>query len=144
LLVALAALLLLTVQGASASKGWCMTDPVVAIDGQLADIFVAAPLDAPLLVTGPTQIVVAVPVGVDAWLVASDLGFGKGEEVSFTESRALRVTNEGIEVRVAVYVPATDGAMPVKVDFAPNVIGLLQPASAQGTANEWVRLTTVL
>jgi hypothetical protein len=142
MLVLAALLLALQVQGATAGLGWCRSDPVVTIDGRLADIFVSAPLDAPLKVTGPTKIVVTVPVGVEARLVLADLGFGKGEEVSFAQSRALKKTATGIEVQVAVYVPATDGTMPVKVEFAPGLLGLLRPASAQGTANAWVVLNT--
>ena len=134
--------LLIVILPVRASIGWCKSDPVVQIDGQLADIFVSAPLDAPLKVTGPTEIVVTLPVGVDAAVVLTDLGFGHGEHVTFVTSRALRVTAKGIQVRIAVYVPATDSAMPVMVEFAPRVLGLLNPASAMGMANTWVILTT--
>ena len=140
LMVVVAALA--TATDAAAIRTWCRTDPVVAIDGELADVFVAAPANAPLLVTGPNRIVVKVPPGVRARLVASDVGFGKGEEVTFEESRKLRVTDDGIEVRVEVYVPATDDDMPVRVEFAPRVVGILSPASAEGTANAWVSLQT--
>jgi hypothetical protein len=128
---------------AAAIRQWCRTDPVVAVDGQPADVFVAAPPDAPTRVTGPTRIEVAVPPGVDAVLVASTLGFGQGEEVAFDELPALAVTEQGIEVRVRVYVPADD-AMPVLVEFAPRVVGVLAPASAEGTANAWVVLKAML
>jgi hypothetical protein len=129
---------------AGAMRMWCRTDPVVAIDGDLADVFVSGPLEAPTLVTGPNQIVITVPEGVHAKLVASTLGFGFGEVVTFEESRRLRATARGIELKVAVYVPATDDAMPVLVEFAPRIVGILQPASAEGTANAWVTLRTSL
>jgi hypothetical protein len=131
----------LAAPGAAAVKGWCKTDPVIMVDGQIADVFVSAPLYAPLKVTGPTQIVVTVPVGVDAWLVASDLGFGRGEVVTFAESSDLQRTATGVEVEVAVYVPATT-AMPVRVEFAARLLGILAPAWAEGTANAWVSLKT--
>ena len=127
-----------TADQAAASKSWCRTDPIVLIDGHVTDIFVAAPLTAPLLVTGPTQVVVTVPSGVDAWLVLADLGLGRGEEVSFEESDEIRETRQGVEVRVAVYVPATDDAMPVMVEVAPRLLGILWPDRAEGVANEWV------
>jgi hypothetical protein len=130
----------LTVQSGGAVKGWCRTDPIVMINGQLADVFVSAPLTAALKVTGPTQVNITVPVGVNAKLVLADLGFGKGEVVTFTESSTLRKTVQGVEVIVAVYVPATDGAMPVRVEFAPRLVGLLAPTRAEGTANAWVSL----
>jgi hypothetical protein len=134
----------LTAQAAAAGRGWCRTDPVVTIDGTIVDIFAAAPAKALLLVTGPNRFVVTVPVGVETRLIAEDLGFGRGVETTFAESSELRVTEAGIEVRVALYVPATDGTMPVRLEVAPRLLGLLRPASAEGTANAWVSLTTVV
>lgn len=131
-------------RGTNAARMWCRTDPIVLIDGTIVDIFVLGPLTAPMQVTGPTEVVVTVPVGVDASLVAHDLGFGKGETVAFAESRALRVTSRGIQVQVDVRVPAIDDAMPIRVEFAPRIIGILWPESAEGTANSWVSLTTRL
>ena len=139
-----AAMLVAAAPRATASKGWCRTDPVVMIAGEVVDIFVSAPFDAPLHVTGPTEVVVTVPVGVDAQLVATDLGFGQGVEVTFAESARLKATANRIEVKTAVLVPATDSAMPVRVEFAPRVVGLLAPAEAEGTANSWVALRTSL
>ena len=132
----------LAVQGANAGTGWCRTDPVVSLDAKPADIFVSAPLDAPTLVTGPTKIVITVPPGIDAMLIASGLGFGQGEAVEFAESPSLKATADRTDVRITVYVPATDDTMPVLVEFAPEVLGILAPSSAQGTANHWVSLRT--
>jgi hypothetical protein len=132
--------LLLPATPAGATKSWCRSDPLVLIDGEFADIFVSGPPEAPLVVTGPTQIVVRVPRGVAASLVVADLGFGRGTEVSFAESRALRVTEHGIEVRIDVYVPAEDDTMPIRVEFAPRIIGILWPSQVEGAANEWVTL----
>ncbi len=144
-MVVLGGLLLLftlVTPGALAGTGWCRTDPAIAIDGHLANVFVSAPLDAPLLVTGPTHIVVTVPPGVDTILVASSLGFGQGEIVEFAESPSLKATAESIDVRIKVYVPATDDTMPVLVEFAPEVVGILAPAAAEGTANTWISVKT--
>ncbi len=141
-LVTVAFLFALVAQGAHAGTGWCRTDPAVAIEGRPADIFVAAPLDAPLLVTGPTRIEVTVPPGIDVMLIASSLGFGQGETVEFAESPSLKATAERVDVLIRVYVPATDDTMPVLVEFAPEVVGILAPASAEGTANAWISLRT--
>jgi hypothetical protein len=137
-------LLLLTVaagpfaQSASASKAWCRTDPVISVNGYVSDVFVSGPLTALLQVTGPTEIVVTVPVGVDAWLVLADLGFGRGTNVTFEESHSLENSTQGAEVRIEVYVPSRDDAMPVRVEVAPRLLGLLSPVSAEGTANQWI------
>jgi len=135
------------VRGAEARRAWCRTDPVVRIGGALADIFVSAPLGsvakALLTVTGPNQITVTVPSGVEARLVLADLGFGRGNTVTFAQSPDLKTTAKGIQVRVEVLVPATT-SFPVRVEFAPRVLGLLSPASAEGTSNSRVTLTTTL
>ncbi len=143
-LLVLGAVVGATAPGAAALRQWCRTDPVVTIRGDVADVFVSGPLDAPVLVTGPNRIVIRVPTGVDATLIASTLGFGKGEEVSFEYVHSLKATDQGTEVVVKVYVPASDDAMPVLVEFVPRIVGILAPASAEGTANTWVTLRTVL
>jgi len=129
---------------ASAGFGWCRSDPIVLIDGHIADIFVTGPLTAPLKVTGPNQIVITTPPGVQRHLVLATLGFGRGEVVRFQTSEELKRTPQGVEIEVAVYVPSRDSSMDVGVEFAPNLLGLLAPERAYGKANSWVVLRTVL
>ena len=131
-------------RGVDAARAWCRTDPVIAVDGHLADVFVSGPLTAPLQVTGANRIVVTVPRGVAAELVLSDPGFGRGQVVKFAESKRLRATEGGIEVKVKVFVPARDDEMPVRLEFAPRLLGILQPATAEGRANRWVSLTSAV
>ncbi len=126
-----------------AARAWCRSDPVVEIGGEIADVFVSAPAEAPTLVKGPTRVVITVPKGVSARLVVADPGFGKGTKVSFDKSKQLRTTKAGTEVHVWVYVPASEN-MPVRVEFAPHVVGVLDPATAEGTANKWIPLRTKL
>jgi hypothetical protein len=132
------------VSDAEAYRQWCRSDPVVVIDGAAADVFVAAPLEALTEVTGPTQIVVTVPVEVEQTLAIPTEGFGRGEQVTFVASHKVQVTDGQIQVRIAVYVPARDDDLPVQVEFSPRVVGLLSPATAEGTANTWIRLGTGL
>ena len=130
----------------AASVGWCRSDPVVVIDGALADVFVSIPLNTLQRVSGATEIVITTPPGVRSVLLASGVGFGYGEVVRFAESRSLRRTPQGIELEVAVYVPTSkhDDKVPVLVEFAPRVVGILAPTSAQGTANQWISLRALL
>ena len=130
--------------GASAARAWCRTDPIVVLDGTLADVFVSGPVLAPLKVTGPTKLIVTVPEGVKAHLILTDLGFLRGYDFKFKHSSELQKTDEGIQVRVEVYVPARDSKMPINVEFSPRVLGLLNPDSAEGTANQWITLDTYL
>jgi hypothetical protein len=130
--------------GASAARAWCRTDPIVVIDGTLADVYVSGPLTAPLKVTGPTKMIVTVPEGVKAHMILHDLGFLRGYDFKFQYSSELQRTDTGVEVRVEVYVPARDSKMPIKVEFSPRLLGLLAPESVEGTANQWITLETVL
>lgn len=129
---------------ASAARAWCRTDPVVVIDGTLADVFVSGPLMASLKVTGPTQLIITVPEGVSTQMILTDLGFLHGYDYQFRQSSELQKTRKGIEVKIQVYVPANDSSMPIKVEFAPRLLGLLWTDSASGTANQWITLNTVL
>jgi hypothetical protein len=133
----------LSERAASAGRGWCRSDPVLLIDGVLADLFSAVPLDSVLKVTGPTQIVVTAPSSVKLALAIPGLGFLRGEKVSFRRSRKLKQTRDGIELKIAVLVPASDD-VPVRIDFAPRVLGILKPESADGQANRWIELSTKL
>ena len=124
---------------ATAGVAWCRTDPVVVIDDQVADIFVSVRFDELKRVNGPTEIVITTPVDVDITLATPGVGFGYGENVTFEESPALEKTDKGIDLRIEVYVPAQDDIR-VLVQFAPRVVGILNPRNARGEANDWIRL----
>lgn len=133
----------LRVHGADAGRGWCRSDPLLLIDGILVDIFCTAPLSVLWQATGPTQIDVTVPDGVKATLVLAGIGFGRGERLRFANSKDLERTEDSIEVRVEVLVPAREN-LPIGVEFAPRILGILNPARAEGFANSIITLTTKL
>lgn len=126
---------------AEAARGWCRTDPLILIDGELADIFCTAPLSMLLQATGPTEYVVTLPRGVDGKLLLAGPGFLKGETLEFRHSRKLKKTKSGIEIKVAVRVPAKED-LPIGLEFAPRILGILNPDRAEGFANSWVSLRT--
>lgn len=136
----------LAVPSASAGRGigYCKVDPVLVIDGRVADVLVGVPYRDLGMVNGPTEFVVSTPVGVDGDLAITALGFGYGETVHYEESHSLQVTSEGIEVRIKVRVPASSDSVPVLVEFAPNVLGLLQPTWVEGSSNQWISLRSLL
>ena len=131
-------------RGAAAAKQWCKTDPIVRIDGQTADILLSSHLEMRQLATGPARVVVTVPAGVPARLIATDPGFGgNGYDVRFEESGRLDDDGQVLEVLINVYAPALDGrhgVLPVRVTFTPRGDGRLVPGQALGLANEWVTL----
>ncbi len=138
------ALVLLTIlaPNASATIGWCRTDPAISINGQTVNIFVASTEEIFQQATGPTQVTVSVPVGVSAVLLWTDPGFGYGETVTIVESSRLRVTASGAQIMVSASVPAT-GSLPVLVEVVPANVGVVT-ASAQGRTNAQVRLSTTV
>ena len=131
------------VPDAGAISLWCRVDPIVQIDGQTAAVLVSSYEEMKLLAAGPTKVRVTVPPGVDTRLVATDRGFGGwGYEVSFAESAALKDRGDVLEVRIEVYAPALDAALPVRVAFTPRGGGRLLAGTAEGTANAWVSVRT--
>lgn len=132
----------LVVPSASAGfRGWCRTDPLISLDGELANIFVSAPLKMLAKNSGPVEYVVTVPEDVKARLILLGLGFGRGERCRFETSRKLKKTEDGIELHIAVEVPAR-ADLPLALEFAPRVLGLLWPESAEGRSNRKVVMET--
>lgn len=144
----------LTARPAAAARGWCRMDPIIVVDCGLAEILVAVKVQDVLDVNGPTEIVVTVPVGVEAGLAADQLvewrtsrgnlsgpGFRYGEFTRFAESRKLKRTRNGIHLEVAVRVPSR-GTHRVRVEFGPAGVAVLDPEQAKGATNEWVTLAT--
>ena len=141
LVLALALLAIIT-PNATATIHWCRTDPAISINGQTVNIFVASTEEIFQQATGPTDVVVSVPVGVSAQLLWTDPGFGYGETVTIVESSRLRVTASGVQIMISTYVPAT-GSLPVLVEVVPANAGVVT-ASAQGATNAQVRISTTV
>jgi hypothetical protein len=128
---------------AGAARSWCRTDPVVKIDGRVADVFLSSDRKLRRAATGPAELVLALPPGVPGRLLAVDRGFGgHGYVVTFVEDAALARGDGGFAVRVDAYVPSADGSLPLVVDFAPRSSGLAA-ARGRGRVNtRWVSLRT--
>ena len=140
--LALAAMLLAPPAPGIAGDGWCAEDPVVKIDGKVVDVRVVSRDEADTLATGPTRLVVTVPVGISTQLLATDRGFaGLGYVVSFAWSLELEATADSLPVTFAVYVPTADGTLPVRLDVRPRS-SPLAPGSAEGSANTWITVAT--
>src|SRR5215217_9508544 len=110
------------INAASAGRSWCRTDPVVMIDGQLADVFVASDIAMLLKATGPVRIRIYIPQGSRGWVALTDLGFGKGYDISFVETADLVRDGRHTPVIVEVYAPSRDSSLPVTVTFAPRTL----------------------
>jgi hypothetical protein len=134
------------IRSASAGRSWCRVDPVVIVDGQLADIFVGSNLKMLLSATGPIEMRISIPEGSNGGVVLTDLGFGRGYDIDFVETSALVRSGGRTPVIVEVHAPAKDSTLPVSVTFAPRSLGsslgdILFGMNADGTANDWITLT---
>ena len=131
--------LLLSSSPVSAGKLWCRNDPVIMINGEVADILISSSAAMDAAATGPVEIVVTLPPDMNGSVLATDLGFGGyGYVIRFDTSPKLKATASTVPVHIAAYVPATDARLPVIVDFVPRSSSLLNAASAEGRANHWV------
>jgi hypothetical protein len=138
------ALLAQTAAPASASIGWCRSDPVVLIDLVPADVFVSAQWEDLGKISGATQVVIVMPTTVKTSAGVPTIGFGYGEQVSFERSNGLRTTWSGVQLRIKVRVPSSDNSVPIRVEFAPRLIGIVAPVTVEGHANSWITFNAVL
>src|SRR5215211_1590084 len=91
---------------ASAARGWCRFDPVIMVDGQLADVFVGSTLEMLFSATGPVKIEITIPTGSTGFVVLTDLGFLKGYSIVFNQSSSLVRSWNHTQIQVRVYAPA--------------------------------------
>jgi len=132
---------------ADAARGWCKADPVIMVDGQLADVFVGSSLEMLLKATGPIKMEIIIPTASTGSVVLTDAGFLRGYSITFKHSSTLTKTKSHTQVKIRVYAPATTSTLPVTVTFAPRSLGssltdILLGTSVTGTSNQWVSLTT--
>jgi hypothetical protein len=145
---------------ADALRGWCRVDPEVHIAGQTAHVQVD--LNVPNLnvarqlgVGEPIRIVVSVPPGVDANLLAVDHGLGQGYDFAVQPSSDLTLAKGVIPVKVDAFIPMQDDGLAVRVAFVPAGSmsnqrpshhvrfgppgsSRLVAASSAGTTNQWI------
>ncbi len=127
--------LLMVAAPASAGVSWCRSDPIIMVDGQVANILVSKDANHKAKITGATLLVVEVPSGSDYRLIDMDNGFGFGYQITFVENSNLVSKNGFVEVRVKVMVPADDSSLPVRVELQPQ--GKVKSFNKVGSANEW-------
>jgi hypothetical protein len=137
-----------TAPRADAARGWCRVDPIIMVDGQLADVYIGSSLDMLLQATGPLQLEIVIPNGSIGFVILNDVGFLHGYNVVFTHSSALTRTSNHTQIQARVYAPAQSSDLPVTVTIAPRALftstlkEILIGTSLDGYANNWVTLTT--
>lgn len=127
---------------AAAGRVWCRADPVIKVDGQIVDILVSSYNEMRTAQTGPIVIVITLPPGTSADVLATDDGFGAGYAITIQQSNSMKKTTSTTSIQVAVFAPATSSALPVAVEVTPRSVGSVHAAFAEGRANRWVTVTT--
>jgi hypothetical protein len=95
--------LFLTISPTGAGIQWCPRDPIVALNGQEVQIWVSIPNEYQSAVTGPVDVEIWTPRGVEQEVLFTDDGFnGYGETVSFKERDSLSGDAMGVEVRIKI------------------------------------------
>ncbi len=131
---------------ADAARGWCKVDPVIMVDGQLADVFVGSTPEMLLQATGPIKMEIMIPKGSKGAVILMDLGFLRGYDIKFIQSAELKKTKTHTQIQVRVYAPSKT-TLPVTVTFAPRTLNssltdILFGSSVDGSSNSWVTLRT--
>lgn len=98
---------LLVATPATAGRRWCARDPIVSLDGNIVQVWVAIPDEYVHLVNGPIDVQFKTPAGMARSVVLTDDGFnGYGEVVSFADDPKGSVNPKGsFTVRIWVSVP---------------------------------------
>jgi hypothetical protein len=127
-------------RSADAARGWCRSDPLIRIEDELVYVVFSAPVSIRRRVTGPTEIVVRVPTGVETEVISEGSGFGEGEIVRFEEMAGAVMFGSNIPIEIEATVPARED-LPIAMEFARRTRGRHTPERAEGWTNNWLRLS---
>lgn len=126
-------------RNALAGRGWCYAEPVFLVGDWVVDVTLGSDVAMLLAASGPIDLVLTVPAGVSASLLAADAGFGHGYAIDIQASPGLPGSAAGTRLAVEARAPATDSSLPVTV-----TVTILVPdddamrATAEGIANRWI------
>lgn len=121
---------LLVAAPASAGRRWCARDPIVSLDGNIVQVWVAIPDEYVYLVNGPIAVQFKTPAGMARSIVLTDDGFnGHGETVSFSDDPKARVNAMGaftVRIRVSVPIDETQAGPDVSMLKFPTQITIIE------------------
>ena len=116
--------LMLFVMPVSAGVGWCRADPIVELNGNRVQIWVAVPEHYAAKVSGPIQVEINAPSIVSRKLIFTDAGFnGHGERVTFTTNGGSLLPDKSFYMTFIIQVPMNGvyTTVPVQVEVVnPN------------------------
>ena len=110
-------LALLVLGGGVLAGGWCRADPIVELEGEEVQIWVAIPDQHQSKVNGPIDVEIAVPDGVSTEVTFLDAGFnGHGETVTFVEGGKGRPDKFEAHISVSIPLDNPNLAIPAEVE----------------------------
>ena len=117
---------------AQAGEAWCMSDPIVRLNGTQVQILVAIPETYQPLVNGPIEVEVKTPRSTTRELLYTDLGFnGYGERVTFSDLPMNSSAAAPVLVTVVVRVPIDRSRLPGGIEVPARVT--VDPDNADAT-----------
>ncbi len=126
---------LLVASPASAGRRWCARDPIVNLNGNTVQVWVAIPEEYVSLVDGPVEVEFKTPTGMSRSVVMTDDGFnGFGEVVSFSDDPRSKLNPKGaftIQIRVAVPIDESRAGSTLKASDIPTQITVIDGESTQ-------------
>ncbi|MEZ4520526.1 MAG: hypothetical protein R3A46_02620 [Thermomicrobiales bacterium] len=121
----LAMIAILALAGSTFAGGWCRADPIVEIDGEAVQIWVAIPENLQPAVNGPIQVIVSRPWNANSRVLMLDSGFnGHGERVTFFANNG-RNRDGSMDIDVFVVVPINQQALPPGTWQAPVMVEII-------------------
>ena len=126
----MALLAVIVFSGSMLAGGWCRADPIVEIDGEEIQVWVAIPNAFQPAVNGPINVMFAQPWDAETEVTFVDAGFnGHGETVQFVNA-GTRNSDGSMNVGVWVQVPIDASMLPYGVYEVPV---RLEIVTADGT-----------
>lgn len=141
---ALALTAIIVLSGGVFAGGWCRADPIVQINGEEVQIWVAIPDDMQHTVNGPIQVLVSKPWGTDAHVTFLDEGFnGHGETVRFFTSGPPN-SDGSMDIQIMVSVPVDTSQLPSGTWSFPVMVEVITDNGTTVSAgNNWWTSTQV-
>jgi hypothetical protein len=141
--------LLVPARPVAAGRQWCRVDPVFRFTDAgdplrtvTTNVNVLTEVGAEVDSTGPIELVVTVPEGIETELLSQDEGLGHGYDIAVESDTRGGRSRRHVKIAVAARVPAT-GRHRIRLEFVPDSI-VEDADAAQGWTNDWIVVRTRL
>lgn len=140
----LAVILLVAFSGQIFAGGWCRADPIVEINGEEIQVWVAIPENMQRAVNGPIEVQFSKPWKADAHVVYLDEGFnGHGERVRFFTGTSAR-SDGSMDIQIFVQIPVDSSKLPPGVWTVPVQLEIITDKGKKVVdGTHWWTSTTV-